>query len=127
MPRPIGAAILTILGGFFILVGGLVFALLGALFAVFGFWSNIFLLGIAIGFLTILVGFLMLAVPSAHTIWGVLAVVFAFVSIVVATFGGFVIGFLLTLIGGILALAWKPPAQQVITVQARPVPPPPPG
>jgi len=126
MPRPVGAAVLTILGGFFILLGGLFFALLGAILAVFGFWSDIFLVGIAVGFLTIIVGFLMLFVPSGHTVWGILAVVFAFVSIVVATVGGFVIGFLLTLIGGILALAWKAPVQRVFTVEARSVPPPPP-
>jgi AICAR transformylase/IMP cyclohydrolase PurH len=29
------------------------------------------------------------------------------------------------LLGGILAIFWKPPAQPVLTVEARPVPPPP--
>ena len=81
-----------------------------------------FLLGLLVGFLTLIVGFLMLAVPSGHTVWGVLAIVLALVSIPVA-FGGFVLGFLLTFIGGILALTWKRPASRVITIEGRRVPP----
>ena len=65
----------------------------------------------------------MIALPSAHVVWGILAILFALVSIGVAL-GGFVVGFLLTLIGGILALTWKPPAERFITVEARRVPPP---
>jgi len=122
MPRPIGAGVLTIIGGFFILLGGFVFALIGAVLAVFGFVSGVFFLGLLVGFLTLIVGFLMLAVPSGHTVWGVLAVVLALVSIPVAL-GGFLIGFLLTLIGGVLALTWKRPVDRVITVEARRIPP----
>jgi len=122
MPRPIGAGVLTIIGGFFILLGGFVFALIGAVFAVFGFVSGVFLLGLLVGFLTLIVGFLMLAVPSGHTVWGILAIVFALVSIPVA-FGGFIVGFLLTLIGGILAVSWKRPVDRTITVEARRLPP----
>jgi hypothetical protein len=125
MPRPVGAGVLTIFGGLFILGGGVIFAILGAIFALFGFVSNVFLLGLLVGFLTILVGVLMLVVPSAHAVWGVLAIVFAFVSLPVAL-GGFVIGFLLALIGGILSLTWKRPLERVVTVEARMVPPPPP-
>jgi len=44
----------------------------------------------------------------------------------VTALGGFLIGFILTLIGGILALTWKRPFDSPITVQARPAPPPPP-
>lgn len=120
--RPVAAGVLTILGGFFIVVGGLVFALIGAVFAILGFFSGIFLLGLLVGVLTILVGFLMLAIPSGHTVWGVLAIVLALVSIPVA-FGGFLIGFLLALVGGILAWRWKRPVERVITVEARVIPP----
>ncbi len=122
MARPIGAGVLTIIGGFFILLGGFVFALIGAVLAVFGFVSGVFFLGLLVGFLTLIVGFLMLAVPAGHTVWGVLAVVLALVSIPVAL-GGFLIGFLLTLIGGVLALTWKRPVDRVITVEARRIPP----
>jgi len=57
-------------------------------------------------------------------VFGVLAIVLALLSIPVAL-GGFVLGFLLTLIGGILALTWKRPPERFITVEARRVPPPP--
>jgi len=121
--RPIAAGVLTLLGGFFILLGGVVFALIGAVFAVFGFVSGIFLLGLIVGLVTLLVGVLMLAVPSGHTAWGAIAVVLAIVSLPVAL-GGFLIGFLLTLIGGLLAFAWKRPVDRVLTVEGRVVPPP---
>jgi hypothetical protein len=123
MPRPIGAGVLTIIGGFFVLLGGLVFALVGVLFAVFGLVSGVFLLGLLVGFLTLLVGVLMLAVPSGHTVWGILAICLALASIPVAL-GGFILGFLLTLIGGILAMTWKPPVERVVTVEGHSVPPP---
>jgi Family of unknown function (DUF6114) len=122
VPRPVAAGVLTIIGAFFILLGGLVFALVGAIFAVFGFVSGLFLLGLFVGFVTLIVGFLMIAVPRGHTVWGVLAIVLALVSLPVA-FGGFLIGFLLTLVGGILAVTWKPPVDRFITVEARKIPP----
>jgi hypothetical protein len=40
-------------------------------------------------------------------------------------FGGFLLGFLLALIGGILGWKWKRPVEHVITVQGHVVPPPP--
>jgi hypothetical protein len=123
MPRPVAAGVLTILGGFFIIIGGLLFALVGAVFAIFGIVSGIFLWGLFAGFLTLIVGLLMIAVPSGHTVWGILAILLALVSIPVA-FGGLLLGFLLTLIGGILAVTWKRPAERVITVEGRRVPPP---
>jgi len=114
--------VLTIIGGLFILGGGLILAIVGAIIRLFGFWSGFFLLGLLIGFLTLLVGILMIVVPSAHTLWGILAILFALVSIP-AALGGFVIGFILTLLGGILALTWRPPTPPVITVAAQTVPP----
>lgn len=123
MPRPVGAGVLTIVGGFFIIVGGLLFALIGAFFALLGFHSGIFLLGLLVGFLTLIMGVLMIAVPSGHTVWGVLAVVLSIASLPVAL-GGFIIGFLLALLGGVLAIRWKRPLERSITVQGRVVPPP---
>lgn len=124
MPRPVAAGVLTIIGGIFILLVGLVIAAFGALFAFLGFFSGLFFIGAAVGFLTIIVGVLMLAVPSAHLVWGILAVVLAVVSLPFAL-GGLIIGFLLALIGGILAAVWKRPVERVINVQGQTVPPPP--
>lgn len=123
VPRPVAAAVLTILGGLFIIGGGLIFAVIGAVFAVLGIVSGIFLLGLLVGLLTLLAGFLMLAVPRGHTAWGILAIVLALASVPVAL-GGFIVGFLLTLIGGILAIRWKPPVERFMTVEAHPAPPP---
>jgi Family of unknown function (DUF6114) len=123
MPRPVAAGLLTILGGFFVLVGGFLFALIGVVFAVFGIVSGIFLLGLLVGLLTIVMGLLMIALPSGHTLWGVVAISLAIVSIPVA-FGGFIIGFLLTLIGGILSVMWKRRIDRIPTAEWRAVPPP---
>jgi len=124
MPRPVSAGILTILGGFFVLLGGLLFALLGVVFAFLGLVSGVFFLGLGVGFLIIVFGILILAVPPGHTIFGIVTVLLALLSIPVA-FGGLVIGFLLTLLGGILAITWKRPVERIITVEARTLPPPP--
>lgn len=123
MPRPVGAAVLTILGGLFIIGGGLIFAFVGALFAVLGFVSAFFLLGLLVGVLALIVGLLMVVVPSGHTVWGILAIVLALASLPFAL-GGFVIGFLLTLVGGILALRWKRPAVRAYITEGHVVPPP---
>ncbi|MCI4366115.1 MAG: DUF6114 domain-containing protein, partial [Thermoplasmata archaeon] len=45
--------------------------------------------------------------PQQHVIWGVLIIVFAVISIPLGG-GGFILGFILALIGGILALVFKP-------------------
>jgi hypothetical protein len=123
MPRPVAAGVLTIVGGFFIFGGGVFFALVGTVLALFGFFSGIFLLGLLVGVLTVIAGLLMLAVPAGHTVWGALAVILALASLPVAL-GGFLIGFVLTLIGGILAVTWRRPPERVITVEGHRVPPP---
>ncbi len=123
MSRPIVAGILTILGGLFILVGGTVFALIGAVFAIFGVFSPLFGVGILLGLLTLLAGVLMLAIPRGHTIWGILAIVLALVSIPFAL-AGLILGFVLAVLGGLLAMAWHPPPpSRLITVDGHVVPP----
>ena len=120
--RPVGAGILTIVGGFFILLGGLFFAAIGVLFAHFfgGFASSWFFVGLVVGLLTMLFGGLMIAVPSGHTLFGIVAVVFAFLSIPFAV-GGIVIGFILAILGGIMAFTFRPMA---VGVTVGPPPPP---
>jgi Family of unknown function (DUF6114) len=124
MSRPIAATVLTFLGGLFVILGGIVVAVLGTFLAVLGHFSGLFYLGLLDGLLLFVVAILMAVAPRGHVAWGVLAVVLSIVSLVVAL-GGFVIGFLLALIGGILAIAWRPSKDPVVTVEARVVPPPP--
>lgn len=105
--RPIGAAVCTLIGGFFITVVGFWLALLGTAFAFFlhGF-AAFFFIGLAVGLLTIVMGVLMLVAPGAKTAWGIVTILLAIVSLPTAL-GGFLLGFILALIGGILALTYK--------------------
>jgi len=121
MSRPLAAGALTILGGLFISLGASLFAVLGVVFALIGLHSGVFFVGLLIGLLTVLVGLLMIAVPSGHVTWGVFAIVLALVSVPFAL-AGLVVGFLLTLLGGILSVVWKRPPTPVVTVAAHEVP-----
>ncbi len=111
--RPTGAMILAIVGGIFILIGGLVLVEIGSIFSslTFGLVGGSVIalgaVGALIGILTIVCGVLLNVRPEQHAIFGALILVFAIISWVTA-FGGFFLGFLLALIGGILALVFKP-------------------
>jgi len=115
---PLLAAVLTMLGGAFVLAGGLVLWLLGTVLAhVLGLWSPWFLGGVVLGFLTVAVGGLMGVVSRARRPLGAVALACAVASIPLA-FGGLVVGFLLTAIGGAIAIS-RPP-RRVVVVQASP-------
>ncbi len=129
---PTTAYILTLIGGIFIVLGGLaamaVYAIGASFFFAFFPGASVFLVGL--GLVGLLFGILILygAIKmkhdprSAHT-WGILVILFSIFSWV--GWGGFVVGFLLALIGGILALVWRPP----VAAQAawgQPTAPPPP-
>jgi uncharacterized protein DUF6114 len=106
--RALIPALVTCVGGAFITLGGLVLAVFGTVLAqVFGFGSAVFLIGLVIGLLTVGVGILLWLLPRAKTALGVAAILFAALSIPFA-FGGFVVGFLLTLIGGTMAVVARP-------------------
>ena len=133
MPRPVASGVLTIIGGFFILVGGFLLWVVGFLVSAFaatitGHFHLIpfFVVGMLVGFLTMVIGALMLAVPSGHVVWGIVAIVLGILSIPFALLG-LGLGLVLTVLGGILAILWKPPTEPAITVEARPVMPPPPA
>ena len=111
--RPTAAFILAFIGGMIILVTGV---LVGVIFLVVGtylggpLFLSIFsgLLSILIG-VPIIIGAVMLYVnPKNHAAWGVVVIVFSLASYMTGSLGGFVIGLLLGLIGGILGLAWHP-------------------
>jgi hypothetical protein len=78
-------------------------AFFGALAAIFG------ILGVVFGILVI-VGAVMInsGEPSRVRTGGILALIFSIISLLAG--GGFFIGFILGLVGGILALTWKPAA-----------------
>lgn len=113
--------VLSIIGGIFILLGGVVFLALASLMQLFidtipGLGSLeidpvlllnlVGALGVIIGLVIIVGGVMMYSRPQSSTVWGVLILVLAIVSLFVAS-GGFILGFVLALIGGILAIAFK--------------------
>lgn len=61
-----------------------------------------------IGVLLVVLGLTMWFQPHSRVFAGVAAILLALVSLVVSNFGGFVIGFLLALIGGALGISWAP-------------------
>lgn len=61
-----------------------------------------------IGVLLVVLGLTMWYQKHSRLFAGVAAILLALVSLVVSNFGGFVIGFLLAMIGGALAISWVP-------------------
>ncbi|HYA70296.1 MAG TPA: zinc ribbon domain-containing protein [Thermoplasmata archaeon] len=110
--KPTAAAVLSIIGGIFILLGGLAEIAIGSYASSAGYGAlggaaaGLGALGLLMGILILVLGILLLSNPGSHVTYGVLIIVFALISLV-SFFGGFFIGFLLALIGGILALVFK--------------------
>lgn len=111
--KPTAAMVLSIIGGVFILLGGLAEIAVGSVISslTLGVGGGVVIglgaLGLVLGILILVFGILVHSHPEQHTLYGVLIVVFSIVSLV-SFVGGFVIGFILALIGGILALTFKP-------------------
>ncbi|WP_329570221.1 DUF6114 domain-containing protein [Streptomyces sp. NBC_01361] len=61
-----------------------------------------------IGVLLVVLGLTLWFQPMSRIFAGVAAILLALVSLVVSNFGGFVIGFLLALLGGALGISWGP-------------------
>lgn len=119
---PRAGAVLSFIGGVFILIGGVIYAFVGAILSVFfGGAASFLYLGIPIAVLILVFSILLFIVPQLKIAWGALIVVLAFLSLGFDFFGGFVIGFLLCLIGGLMAIfaktptgnpaGWTPPPQ----------------
>lgn len=128
--RPVAAFVLSLIGGILILLGSIVTALFAGIFGgvmmFFPFLGGLGALIIFIGILGLIFGIIILvgAVmiysnnPSRIRTGSIIVLVFSILSLF--TGGGFIIGFILTLIGSILGLVWKPPEER-----SR-LPPPPP-
>ncbi|GKQ39923.1 DUF6114 domain-containing protein [Streptomyces sp. A012304] len=78
-----------------------------------------------IGVLLITLGLTMWFQQATRVFAGIASILLALVSLVVANIGGFIVGFLLALIGGALALSWvpgKPAAEGAVPQGAEPAP-----
>jgi hypothetical protein len=109
--KPIAATVLTLIGGVLILGVGLVVASVGSTLASVGVGVG-GALG-ALGALAVLLGIILLGLavqlyrnPDSHTGYGIAIIVLSLLSIVGG--GGAIIGLILGLVGGILAVVFHP-------------------
>ena len=114
--KPTAAMVLSLIGGLFVIFGGAALAFAGSIIGSFNVTgaasaSNTVLalgiVGVIMGLIMVVGGFMLYSKPTSAKMWGVIVLVLSIISWVTAL-GGFFIGFLLGLIGGILALTFKP-------------------
>jgi hypothetical protein len=120
---PVVAFWLSLAGGVLVLLAGVVVIAFGAAlsFLIGGLGEIFGLAGVIWGILILLFAGLLKSMPDKHSAFGVVLILFSVFSWF-GSFGGFVLGFLLSLIGGIMALAWKPPAPAPATPGPAPAP-----
>jgi hypothetical protein len=126
--RPTAAFVLSLIGGIFILLGGGMMSMLGyefrGMMSSYGGWGYgmmkpsfgmmglafgaMGILGLVFGVIVIISAIMLNSKPQEHTTWGTLIVIFSVLSIVGSAMGGFGIGLVLGLVGGVLAITWKP-------------------
>ncbi|HTT44657.1 MAG TPA: DUF6114 domain-containing protein [Thermoplasmata archaeon] len=120
---PTAAAVLSIIGGIFILLGGIAEVFIGAAVSSVTLGEQgqgltaLGVLGALMGIFILVLGILLFTSPDSHITYGVLILIFSLISLT-SFLGGFVLGFLLSLIGAILALTWHP--DEIIYVQEPP-------
>ncbi|WP_236011396.1 DUF6114 domain-containing protein [Alicyclobacillus fructus] len=100
--RPFTAGLLSMLGGVIVAAGPV------SLLHVVAFSQSSVPIGAAVGILIFIMGLLEWVFPFYALLTGSITVVLALVSLVVASFGGLLIGMLLSLVGGAMAVAWRP-------------------
>jgi len=66
------------------------------------------ILGLVVGIVVIISAVLLYNRPGEHAAWGVLILIFSVLSLFGSMMGGFGVGLILGVIGGILAILWKP-------------------
>ena len=137
--KPTAAFVLSLIGGIFILIGA-IFLLVTAIpfllgqvpeveapIGIFAFLGGLLAVGSIIGLISgilIIIGAIMINSGERGKVrnGGILVLIFSIISLIFSV-GGFFIGFILGLIGGILALTWKPKEVPTRPVTATPPPP----
>jgi hypothetical protein len=118
------AYILSIVGGVFIMLGGILIGLISTVltFTASSLGAVVGLFGIILGVTIVLVALGLRFKPSQHSKWGAIIIILSSLSWI-GSIGGFFIGFLLSLIGGIIAIVWHPtttPAYNATVPEASP-------
>ena len=128
--KPTAAFVLSLIGGILILLGGIFGAVIGIIGGAamsivpgFGWLSGLIIalgiLGLIFGIIVILGAVMINSGERGKVRTGsILVLIFSILSLFVGGTGGFIIGFILSLIGSILGLTWKP------SEEAPPPPPP---
>jgi len=70
-------------------------------------WGMFGLLGLIFGIIVVISAIMLNSRPEEHTMWGTIIVIFSVLSIFGSAMGGFGIGLVLGIIGGVLAITWK--------------------
>lgn len=121
--KPTAAFVLSLIAGILILIGGLGAAIIGAICGAMmgalepyvpgaGFVGGLVVLSASLGLISgilVIIGAIMInkAEPSSVRNGSIIVLIFSILSLIFSN-GGFYIGFILGLIGGILGLVWKP-------------------
>ncbi len=110
-PRPVAAFVFSLLSGIIILLVGFVIAVAGAVVTlpIGGIGALFGLIGVVWGIVVIASAIMLFERPSQHALWGSLVIAFSLVSLF-GSLGGFFIGTILGIAGGILGIIWSPDA-----------------
>ncbi len=128
---PKTASIIALVGGIVIILGGILFLFVSTFILPHLDYSNLNtpprltsasipaivsgvvgvmgLFGLVSGVIVLVSAVMLLTNPSQRRTWGVLILVFSVMSFL--GLGGFIVGAILGIIGGILTLRWSPPTQ----------------
>jgi len=130
--KPVAPFILSLIAGIFILLGAIVMSMFtfgatsvtgtmsgmaGMMLGTYGgmsmgmmmgFAPALTVLGLASGVVVLLGSAMLYSRPSESQLWGTMILAFSVVSIL-GGMGGFLVGLILGVASGILALTWKPP------------------
>ncbi len=126
--KPTTAFVLSLIAGILILLGGVMSLVLNIFMrGIFGRWPSMMgdewpgmmmgwwsgvgtvlsIVGVVIGFIVILSAIMLNSRPKDHAAWGTLILIFSIISFIGA-WAGFGVGLILGIIGGALAIGWKP-------------------
>ncbi len=94
------------MGGFGGIMGGCYGGMMGGFRVPSGFMGGLSLLGLVSGIVVIIGALMLNARPAEHTKWGTIILVFSIIGLL--GMGGFFIVAILGIVGGALALSWRP-------------------